>query len=236
MSIITRLNKIEKRIVDLYNKLKKAESSSGGGGDFIPLTGTTEGNPVTGDIEINGDVFIHALGTSGLYISSNDDLVSLKKGGNQIIVGDEILIDLPSTSTGLHGGQDFTPNITDLDYVQKKYVDQKVADSRPYKVYTALLTQSGTNAPVATVLENTLGEEPVWTRVSLGSYKLTSPNGIFDIDKTITMITPQVSDYKLSVDTINYYPDEVRVRQNNRITLLGVDGLDHNTFEIRVYN
>ena len=28
----------------------------------------------------------------------------------------------------------------------------------PYKVYTALLTQSGTNAPVATVLENTLGE------------------------------------------------------------------------------
>jgi hypothetical protein len=27
----------------------------------------------------------------------------------------------------------------------------------PYKVYKALLTQSGTDAPVATVLQNTLG-------------------------------------------------------------------------------
>jgi hypothetical protein len=34
------------------------------------------------------------------------------------------------------------------------YLDNKV----PYKVYTALLTQTGTDAPVATVLENTLGE------------------------------------------------------------------------------
>ena len=33
----------------------------------------------------------------------------------------------------------------------------------PYKVYTALLTQTGTNAPVATVLENTLGGTPVWS-------------------------------------------------------------------------
>src|SRR5690606_22638410 len=29
------------------------------------------------------------------------------------------------------------------------------SSARPYKVYTALLTQTGTNAPVATVLENT---------------------------------------------------------------------------------
>ena len=41
-------------------------------------------------------------------------------------------------------------------------------DSRPYKVYTALLTQSGTNAPVATVLENTLGGEIVWSRINPG--------------------------------------------------------------------
>lgn len=31
----------------------------------------------------------------------------------------------------------------------------------PYKVYTALLTQTGTDAPVATVLENTLGGTPI---------------------------------------------------------------------------
>lgn len=39
-----------------------------------------------------------------------------------------------------------------------------------YKVYTALLTQTGTNAPVATVLENTLGVTPTWLYGVAGSY------------------------------------------------------------------
>lgn len=38
------------------------------------------------------------------------------------------------------------------------------------KVYAALLTQSGTDAPVATVLENTLGGTVVWTRHGAGAY------------------------------------------------------------------
>ncbi len=42
-----------------------------------------------------------------------------------------------------------------------------------YKVYTALLTQYGTNAPTATVLENTLGGSIVWTRDAVGVYKAT---------------------------------------------------------------
>lgn len=40
---------------------------------------------------------------------------------------------------------------------------------RPYKVYTALMTQTGTDAPVATVLENTIGVI-VWTYVNVGEY------------------------------------------------------------------
>ena len=40
-----------------------------------------------------------------------------------------------------------------------------------YLVYAALLTQSGTDAPVATVLENTLGGTVVWTRADVGSYE-----------------------------------------------------------------
>ena len=39
-----------------------------------------------------------------------------------------------------------------------------------YLVYTALLTQSGTDAPVATVLENTLGGTVVWSYSDVGSY------------------------------------------------------------------
>ncbi len=39
-----------------------------------------------------------------------------------------------------------------------------------YLVYTALLTQSGTDAPVATVLENTLGVTVTWSYGNVGSY------------------------------------------------------------------
>ena len=38
------------------------------------------------------------------------------------------------------------------------------------KVYRALLTQTGTNAPVATVTENTLGGDVVWTYNAEGTY------------------------------------------------------------------
>ena len=58
-----------------------------------------------------------------------------------------------------------------------------VAAARPYKVYTALLSQLGTNAPVATVLENTLGGTVVWTRTDVGVYRGTLA-GYFVQNKT----------------------------------------------------
>ena len=45
-----------------------------------------------------------------------------------------------------------------------------IAATEP-KVYVALLSQTGTNAPVATVLKNTLGGVPVWSYVSAGVYR-----------------------------------------------------------------
>lgn len=52
-----------------------------------------------------------------------------------------------------------------------------------YKVYTALLSQSGTDAPVATVLENTLGGTVVWSYASPGTYVATL-SGAFTSNKT----------------------------------------------------
>lgn len=51
-----------------------------------------------------------------------------------------------------------------------------------YKIYRALLTQTGTSAPVATVLENTLGDDIVWTRGGAGQYTGTL-NGAFTDNK-----------------------------------------------------
>lgn len=52
-----------------------------------------------------------------------------------------------------------------------------------YLVYTALLSQTGTDAPVATVLENTLGGTVVWTYSSVGFY-IGTLAGVFSANKT----------------------------------------------------
>jgi hypothetical protein len=53
-----------------------------------------------------------------------------------------------------------------------------------YKEYVALLTQTGTNAPVATVLSNTLGSG-TWSRADAGSYVLTFSSSVFTLGKTV---------------------------------------------------
>lgn len=58
----------------------------------------------------------------------------------------------------------------------------------PYLVYTANLSQSGTNAPVATVLENTLGGTLVWTRLDAGQYAATLAGAFGDASKVYILI------------------------------------------------
>lgn len=107
-----------------------------------------------------------------------------------------------------------------------------------YLVYTALLNQSGTNAPVATVLENTLGGTVVWTRTDVGTYVATLV-GAFTENKTTT-IQEVVNQNDIEANTINI--SGVRTG-NNTYSLssgaAGVGGLDdvinNYTIEIRVY-
>lgn len=56
------------------------------------------------------------------------------------------------------------------------------------KVYKALLTQSGTDAPVATVLVNTLSGTPVWSYDYVGGYVLTLASE-FQTGKTLMYIS-----------------------------------------------
>ena len=58
-----------------------------------------------------------------------------------------------------------------------------------YFVYTALLSQSGTNAPVATVLENTLGFSHTLLYSSEGNFVLYFPvDNLFPTNKTLKFI------------------------------------------------
>ena len=77
------------------------------------------------------------------------------------------------------------------DFIEdiKAYVAQYVADNAggelPYKVYVALLDQTGTNAPTATVLENTLGFDITWVRTNFGRYTSVED---FAYNKTVSFI------------------------------------------------
>ena len=103
----------------------------------IPLTGTTTGNPVTGDIEIlpyNGTGKIIASdGTIQSYIKVDYDLdggggglVYIKDGFETVFMWGQDRIRVQSdfpNFIGLSGSSDYSGNITDLDYIQKIYVD-----------------------------------------------------------------------------------------------------------------
>lgn len=57
------------------------------------------------------------------------------------------------------------------------------------KIYRALLTQTGTSAPLAVVLTNTFGGEIIWTRNIASQYRGTLPNA-FKANKVFLYIPP----------------------------------------------
>ena len=106
------------------------------------------------------------------------------------------------------------------------------SSARPYKVYTALLSQSGTSAPVATVLENTLGGTVVWSYVSIGQYRGTL-TGAFLSNKTVVFLTNVYGKYFLTGG-----------RENDNSVMIGTQApnggstngdLSNSSIEIRVY-
>lgn len=92
------------------------------------------------------------------------------------------------------GGSDSPP--TGYKYIGDELgvVSQKVGlttsaiggggSSLPYKVYTATVTQTSTDAPVSVVLQNTFDSLPTWSYFSDGIYQLVFAPGTFtDQDK-----------------------------------------------------
>ena len=59
-----------------------------------------------------------------------------------------------------------------------------------YTVYTALITQAGNAAPVATTLQNTTGKTFAYARTSNsgGDYTITASSSLFTADKTIVFL------------------------------------------------
>jgi len=108
-----------------------------------------------------------------------------------------------------------------------------------YKVYTALLSQAGEDAPVPTVLENTLGETLSYTRTDEGTYVITT-TGIFPQNKTWAVInTPSYQGsgpFALQIGRISNTQCQIYAYQlPNNLIDLGTNA-DRVSIEIRVYN
>lgn len=105
---------------------------------------------------------------------------------------------------------------------------------RPYKVYSAILSQTGTNAPTAVVLENTIGSIFL-TRTDVGMYRVSS-NSLFTADKTT-----------ISCNGVGYSNGELiaaivggvgfcQILTRNTAGVTSDDILFKNFIEVRVYN
>lgn len=108
--------------------------------------------------------------------------------------------------------------------------------ARPYKVYTALLSQSGTNAPVATVLENTLGGTVIWSYVSTGRYNGTLSDA-FTSNKTACLINNGQPNAACSAFSFSTSVIRIITASFFSSPAPASDGqLNGATIEIRVYN
>jgi hypothetical protein len=101
-----------------------------------------------------------------------------------------------------------------------------------YKRYIALISQTGTNDPTVTVLENTIGDI-VWTRAAGGRYEGTLVGAFPNQNKTYLINNnTQVNTY------LRFYwtsADVVQIRTLDFTNTLQDGVLDYNTIEIRVY-
>ena len=106
-------------------------------------------------------------------------------------------------------------------------------DPRPYKVYTALLTQSGSDAPVAIVLENTLGKIH-WSRRFKGTYEGSLARAFTENKTTIQIIAHTGQGYTTNSSAVN--KDLVEISTSNELDRTADNVLENTPIEIRVYN
>ena len=99
-----------------------------------------------------------------------------------------------------------------------------------YTVYTALITQTGTAAPVATILKNNTGATFTWARTSSGTYTITASSNVFTSNKILVF-------YNLGEYTFGIAQPWTRTSDTVITIPLGGDGrITNGSFEVRIYS
>lgn len=122
--------------------------------------------------------------------------------------------------------------VVDTAFASMDAIIEAAGGGASYLVYTALLSQSDTDAPTATVLENTLGGTVVWTRDEEGVY-IGTLAGAFTAEKTWCSVTGDgdspfgAAAVRTTDDTVQFYTLDA--------TGTFIDGFSILSLEIRVY-
>lgn len=200
------------------NELRNLSLNFGTNGTTrLTITGSGDASFTNSLTVPNGTTSNHAVNKSQLDLKA--DLASPTFTGN------------PTAPTPTAGDNDTSIATT-------AFVTGAIATAKPYKVYTALISQTGTSAPTVIVLENTLGGTPVWSRIGTGVYSgLLS--GFFTANKTTVIFTKQ---YTVPIGGTDIFTaagcgsiNSIDLSTANTAGL--VDGvLSKATIEVRVYN
>jgi hypothetical protein len=135
-------------------------------------------------------------------------------------------------------------DLTWYNLVEKlKEILKKITNQRSYKVYTALLNQTGTNAPIATILENTLGGNISWSRQNVGYYSATFSD-TFPPQSTFVLSSSNYMQFSSAVITTSIV-STMSISGSNIIDIQIGDLIDNTAkdsklfdypIEIRIYN
>ena len=133
--------------------------------------------------------------------------------------------------------QDVSEYTCTLNKISDYVVANVPTNTLPYKSYVASITQTGTAAPVATVLENTLGGTVGWVRLVDGQY-IGTLTGAFTTNKTACFIASRRPDEY--VQQYEYFIENLNIN-NIQLVSAGPSGaydslLLNKIIEIRVYN
>lgn len=186
------------------------------GGNYTTsiVAGTQDFSEETGSVSIAktaGSIYVQGAGgvaSSSVNVTGTNSSLSSSDADNSTVIR------VTSTSAAIQKDGGALKEIATVDYL----------------VYTALLSQSGTDAPVATVLQNTLGGNVVWSRLTQGNYRGTLSSA-FTNGKTFTLIsnygvTMASNIQRVSDNEIDYYTlDDTWTAQDGEIVCV----------EIRVY-
>jgi len=137
----------------------------------------------------------------------------------------------------LLGTQKTTGGTNQTNPTKNFTVDAVVQAGVGYTAYTALLTQTGSAAPVATILKNNTTATLTWARTAGGTYTVTADSSIFTANKTVVFMNYG------NPPSESYFPKWVRT-SNTVITVTTLDEqgalndavLNGAAFEIRIYS